>query len=64
MAEDGGCDVAFVGVAEHTRDDAVAVEGLTVCEVCCGHACVGGGVVPSAFGEALFGAFFELAGVL
>jgi hypothetical protein len=29
-----------------------------------GHAGVGGGVVPAAFGEALFGAFFEFAGVL
>jgi hypothetical protein len=48
VPENLGGGVALVGVLEHARDDAVAVEGLSVCEVRCGHACVGGGVVPSA----------------
>jgi hypothetical protein len=42
----------------------VAVEGLAVGEVRGRHAGVGGGVVPAAFGEALFRALFEFAGVL
>ena len=63
MAEDSGGGVALVGVDEHAWDYAVAVEGLTVGEVRGGHAGVGGGVVPAAFGEALFGAVFEFAGV-
>lgn len=63
VAEDFRLGVALVGVAQHARDDAVAVEGLAVREVGAGGAGVGGGVVPAAFGEAFFGAFFELAGV-
>jgi hypothetical protein len=58
VAEDGGRGVAVVGVAQHSRDDAVAVEGLSVCEVGGGHAGVGGGVVPAAFGEFFAGAVF------
>lgn len=41
-----GRGIAQIGVDEHARDDAVAVEGLTVHGVGCGEACVGGGVVP------------------
>lgn len=63
VAEDFGGDVTRVGVDEHAWDDAVAVEGLAVGEVGGGHAGVGGGVVPAAFGEALFCAVFEFAGV-
>jgi hypothetical protein len=33
VAEDGGAGVAFVGVDEHAWDDAVTVEGLSVCGV-------------------------------
>lgn len=41
----------------------MAVEGLTVCEVCCGFAGVGRGIVPAAFAQSFFCAFFELVGV-
>jgi hypothetical protein len=64
VSKDLGGGVALVGVLQHARDDAVAVEGLSVGEVCGGHACVGGGVVPAAFGELFFGALFELAWIL
>jgi hypothetical protein len=64
VPEDLGGGVALVGVLQHTRDDAVAVEGLSVCEVRCRHACVGGGVVPAALGEFFFGELFEIAWVL
>lgn len=64
VAEDFGGGVTRVGVDEHSWDYAVAVEGLAVGEVGGGHAGVGRGVVPAAFGEALFGAVFEFAGVL
>jgi hypothetical protein len=63
VAEDGGRGVAFVGVAQHAWDEAVPVEGLSVCEVGGGGAGVGGGVVPAAFGEFFSGAVFEFAGV-
>jgi hypothetical protein len=46
VAEDCGFGVAFVGIDEHARDDAVAVEGLPVCEMSVGLAGVRGGIVP------------------
>lgn len=59
VAPDLGAGVALVGVAEHAWDDAVAVEGLAVGEVRGAAAGVGGGIVPAAFGELLFGALFK-----
>ena len=64
VAPDLGAGVALLRVAEHTWDDAVAVEGLTVGEVGGRRSGVGGGIVPAALGELLFGQVLELAGVL
>lgn len=63
LAENLSFGVALVGVLEHARDYAVAVEGLSVGEVGGRCAGVGGGIVPAAFGEFLSGALFEFVGV-
>ena len=47
MPEDRSFRVPSVRVDEHARDDSVAVEGLSVCEVGVGLSCVRGGVVSA-----------------
>ena len=46
MAEDGGAGISEVGVDELAGNDAMAEEGLSICEVSIGKAGVGGGIVP------------------
>ena len=46
LAEDGGFGVPDVGIDEHTRNNTVSVEGLSISEMSVGLAGVGGGVVP------------------
>jgi hypothetical protein len=57
VAEDRGLGVAFVGVDEHARDDSVAVEGLSICEVGVGLASIRGGIIPATWLDA---ALYEL----
>lgn len=63
VAEDGGSSVALVGVDEHSRNDAVSVEGLAVGGMCVGLAGIRGGVVPAVLGQLLLCEIFELAGL-
>ena len=53
------CCIALVRIDEHSWDDLVSKEGLSVREVCEGFAGVRGGVEPAAFCELLLGEFFE-----
>jgi len=61
VAETGPGCVAVVCVDEHSGDDSVAVEGLSVCGVCCRLSRIGGGVEPAALGELFFGEVFEFS---
>jgi hypothetical protein len=55
--------VALVGVDQHARDDAMAVESLTVGQMCCRVASIGGGIVPATLRKLLLCSFLELVRV-
>ena len=42
--------VSLVGVDQHARDDFMAVEGLSICQMCFRLSGVGGSIIPSALG--------------
>ena len=62
MAKEGRGGVSEVGVNELMWDDAVAEEGLAVCEVGVGEAGVAFGVRAAARGEVFAGFCFEFGG--